>query len=190
MMTRDYKAACEAAARDQGVDVVIAELAKRGIKADLLQTGGFTMCWNATTRDGRFVQGNSCVAAVFTSYDAQPESMVATVCQFGEDEHRGVEVAEAVAAWIAEHDETRGRVIADAFDALLRKEVGDDAYGVIVASNVDRADGSCASHEFCDANMVMVEAIKQCGEEANEEKVFDAAWAIWMRVYCKFGGAA
>lgn len=46
-------------------------------------------------------------------------------------------------------------ILARAFSAELRKEIGDDNLAMANTRNTVAAPGVCHSHDFCDANMVM-----------------------------------
>lgn len=75
--------------------------------------------------------------------------------------------------------------LAARFDAMLRFEIGLNNYREVQSRNAtpDYAN-CCASHNFCDANMVMFDAFKQeCGREMKLDAVkdvdrFNAAWVI------------
>lgn len=188
-MKSEYQIACETAAREQGVDVVIERLAARGIEAALWQTGGYTMCFGlkaGSVADNAdvWVQGNACCAAVFPTCDCQPESMIATIVSFDESGDHGVEVADAVAAWFE-------RRIADTFDTLLRDDVSSVSYRKIIRQNSSNPnDAACASHDYCDANMVMARAMEACGIDGEPPTLWNAAWDVWREVYCVKGGDA
>lgn len=189
-MEDDFRAHCEEAAREQGVDVVVAELARRGIEAALWQTGGYVMCFGIKVGDEGagadiWVQGNACCAAAFHTPDCQPESMIATICEFPEDEEHGVEVAAAVAEWIAKR-------VAERFDARLRDALTAEEYAEVRRRNrTPEYAGCCASHDFCDANMVMLAAMSDCGidDASPAADVWHEAWRLWIADDAK-GGAA
>lgn len=67
------------------------------------------------------------------------------------------------------------------FASLLKEEIGLDLVKEVVKRNLEyRADGSkiCASHDFCDANMVMLDAFRHfLGGEAFPDT--DAECGIW-----------
>lgn len=86
--------------------------------------------------------------------------------------------------------------VGDKFVELLRAEVGEAAFAEIAWRNLDDEDahgnGVCHSHDFCDANMVMLAAyaevfgVQQIDVDADKSlDTFNAAWA-----YAKsnFGG--
>ena len=176
-----YLRACERAAREQGVDVVIAELASNGIEAALWQTGGFTMCFGIKVGD-RWVQGNESCAAVFSTADCQPESMIETICAFDENGQHGRDVAQSVTNWMAKQ-------VAKRFAERLREEIGDENYREVLRRNATpEYDGCCASHDFCDANMTMLAALEDCGIDDGADgptAIWNLAWAAWRN-----GGAA
>lgn len=65
--------------------------------------------------------------------------------------------------------------LALAFATALHDELGEDMMKRVVQLNVEeKSEGVCHSHDFCDANVLMLEAIgKLCGLE-NEEAIHDA----------------
>jgi hypothetical protein len=96
----DYQIQCDAAAREQGVDLVIRALRAFGTEADLLQTGGFTMCFGVARPGGKYILGNASGAAEYGSSECYPEDIAALICSFSEDSHSSEFVADAVAAHI------------------------------------------------------------------------------------------
>jgi hypothetical protein len=78
-------------------------------------------------------------------------------------------------------------ILARAFDAHLRAAVGPANYEEIIRRNRNpsRYEGVCASHDFCDANVCMIEAFEEItGEECDggQDWVLDAwnaAWREW-----------
>lgn len=77
------------------------------------------------------------------------------------------------------------------FTRLIRKEVGMENFRQIRRLNAtpDYNYGSCcASHEFCDANMLMLEAFQNLGFEpdlSNDQHValWNDAWDVARRLY-------
>lgn len=77
------------------------------------------------------------------------------------------------------------QALAYAFAAELRKELGDEKVAEAVRRNAEpRYVASCASHDFCDANMVMAAAFEQVigrefevGSEADAE-LWNRAWDV------------
>ena len=77
------------------------------------------------------------------------------------------------------------------FKLLLLEEIGEKNFADVQRRNrmpEYKETGSCASHDFCDANMVMADAMKEFGydEDAilNDSKVIDlwnSAWAYAKR---------
>ncbi len=81
-------------------------------------------------------------------------------------------------------------LLARAFSDRLRDEVGPHIVPMIVARNNVREDGSCASHDFCDPNMLMLAAFDAYGVPAPvrladgspERQAADRLWnAVWER---------
>ena len=70
--------------------------------------------------------------------------------------------------------------VASAFGRLLRETIGININDVIARNKANEGDNACASHDFCDANMVMDAAIKECtGVEASDHLNDDAVLALW-----------
>lgn len=78
--------------------------------------------------------------------------------------------------------------LARKFAELLAEDIGDAAMAEVVRRNgtVDYDEGSCASHDFCDANMVMLAAVESFGYSDDDvfendcdnevQKLWNAAW--------------
>ena len=74
--------------------------------------------------------------------------------------------------------------MAERFADLLAEEIGPDKFERIKALNrtPEYASPICASHDFCDANMVMAQAFEEVAghaPEANSESdadIWNAAW--------------
>lgn len=81
------------------------------------------------------------------------------------------------------------QIAAQMFCAVLREELGDDTVDTIANLNAIQADaGVCHSHDFCDANMVMDEALRRAGHNMEWDPevgmpqetvdVWNAAWTL------------
>jgi hypothetical protein len=85
--------------------------------------------------------------------------------------------------WGAVLEEVARRQLATVAAALfahnLRESVGEDAFRRVRLGNVDAPAGTCASHDVCDANMVMDATLQALGlqmwEEGNEPGEGDMA---------------
>ena len=75
------------------------------------------------------------------------------------------------------------------FSELLRKELGEEKIQEVVKRNkaycVQYGDKTCASHDFCDANMIMNEALmslglKRLGPDLSktERNLWNGAWSL------------
>ncbi len=53
--------------------------------------------------------------------------------------------------------------VAAQFCAVLREWLTPEQLAEAVRLNAERNDGSCATHDYCDANMAMDEAFARCG---------------------------
>jgi hypothetical protein len=74
--------------------------------------------------------------------------------------------------------------VADKFDKILRNEIGEDNYRECVAKNKTPAyqNGCCASHDYCDSNMVMLEALQSLGADPDSNEgntLWNRAWDKW-----------
>lgn len=77
--------------------------------------------------------------------------------------------------------------LARRFDEVLRDHVTRQEYGEILRLNCkEEYKDSCASHDFCDANMVMLEAMKSFGipedmavEDDQCHRLWQDAWKKW-----------
>lgn len=73
--------------------------------------------------------------------------------------------------------------LASRFSAIVRRDLA-DVLGEVNARNAQRNDSTCATHDFCDANMLMDEAFTELfghsmADELNDRvfAVVNAAWA-------------
>lgn len=77
--------------------------------------------------------------------------------------------------------------LARRFDEILRAHVSAEDYGNILRLNkTEEYKGSCASHDYCDANMAMLEAMKSFGipedmavEDDQCHRLWNIAWEKW-----------
>lgn len=191
----EYSERVAAAAKEQGVDLVIEELARRGIDATLEQTGGMTMAFGIRV-DGVYISGNAWSAAAFLNEQCIPEEMLVGICAYDEagGGRSGVaeSVAEDVAAWVAKR-------IALHFSERLREEIGEEDIKEVVRRNgTEEYIGLCASHDYCDANMTMLDAFRDAGLHSMMTPFSDDQQRLWGRVWLawragatsKNGGAA
>jgi hypothetical protein len=81
------------ASKEQGIDDLILELEKHGIKATSEQTGGFTMCAYFELKGGRYIYANTWGAGVYDE-----DGFELDLIQL--DEPNTQEVAQVVANWI------------------------------------------------------------------------------------------
>jgi hypothetical protein len=79
--------------------------------------------------------------------------------------------------------------LAKSFGGRLANRIGDENMKLVITINKDISDGCCASHNYCDANMVMYEAMSEDfeiafdigGETAESEsqiKLWNEAWNL------------
>ena len=76
--------------------------------------------------------------------------------------------------------------IAFRFDSHLRHELSAGDYEEVCHRNAVAAESgdlnTCASHDFCDANMVMCDAMMDCGQTPDDDAcrdLWNAAWSLW-----------
>lgn len=82
--------------------------------------------------------------------------------------------------------------MAKAFDKGLRKDVGAANYREVLRRNRTPEYGcACASHDFCDANMTMLEAYQTVtgkdfpfadDQTENDMDVWNRAWEAWREM--------
>lgn len=75
-------------------------------------------------------------------------------------------------------------MIARKFDELLKSLVGEDNYREIVQKNrtPEYSTGCCASHDYCDANLVMNAAVYACGIDPDTDEgnsLWNRSWEAW-----------
>lgn len=72
-------------------------------------------------------------------------------------------------------------ILAREFSRQLLKDIGELKLGRVIERNVTYAkdhpnDSICASHDFCDPNMVMAAAFKRLGFDTKDVSLWNAAW--------------
>lgn len=73
--------------------------------------------------------------------------------------------------------------LAKEFSRLLKEEIGEDRFSDLVAENeILKDEVACVSHEYCDANMVMLEAYESIhkleSHVINDMEEMSAAWDL------------
>ena len=77
--------------------------------------------------------------------------------------------------------------LSERFSKLLREDLSEHVMKEVVTRNKTYGEGICASHDFCDANMVMADAFKQIvGHEIDADNEVDAtlwsdAWSLAVK---------
>lgn len=62
--------------------------------------------------------------------------------------------------------------LAEEFAARLYVSIGAKAFDEVIRRNNEHAgDSACASHDFCDANMVMLDAVQALDPEADVDDI-------------------
>ena len=81
--------------------------------------------------------------------------------------------------------------VSQEFDRVLREWLTAAEYAEAVRMNqTEEYRDSCATHNFCDANMAMFEAMERCGIAADDITgdanlpLWNAAWNAWRDTYC------
>lgn len=70
--------------------------------------------------------------------------------------------------------------LAEEFAAALLLSIGEEALKQVIERNAAHSDSACASHDFCDANEVMLKAVTQFGPWDVDEVIQDPAWCtLW-----------
>lgn len=77
--------------------------------------------------------------------------------------------------------------LAARFKKFLIDEIGPEKYAETIELNRQETDKNiCHSHDFCDANMVMLEAVKSFGLDEDQamevmlhESIVNEAWNYW-----------
>lgn len=83
----------------------------------------------------------------------------------------------------ATHDEAVAAALAILFRESIRRDVPDNV-AEIDAINAARADATCATHDFCDSNMNMLEAWRACyGPDAFLDADNQAYADLWNRAW-------
>lgn len=86
------------ASKEQGIDDLILELEKHGIKSTSEQTGGFTMCAYFKLKDDCYIYANTWGAGVYDGEDGHQLDIIQL------DDPNIPQVAQAVADWIKENN--------------------------------------------------------------------------------------
>lgn len=87
----------------------------------------------------------------------------------------------------------QAHALAAAFMSFLYHAIGPKKFILACVRNVDIADGLCASHDFCDANIVMAAAFEHVlGREPQANRSHDAimwseAWEIATKAMAAIG---
>jgi hypothetical protein len=96
-----YQKRCEEASADQGIDLLVKELALLGISSKSEQTGGFTMCAYIVLKNDRYIYANSYGAGLYG--DDFIEDIYLNEAE-GNEEARTKDVARGIAKWIKENN--------------------------------------------------------------------------------------
>ena len=95
-----YQKRCEEASQDQGIDLLVKELALLGVSSESAQTGGFTMCAYIVLKNDRYIYANSYGAGLYG------EDFIEDIYlneSEGDDLARTKDVARGVAQWMKEN---------------------------------------------------------------------------------------
>jgi hypothetical protein len=74
--------------------------------------------------------------------------------------------------------------LAEEFDRVLRNDVTPKQYDEILRLNRTEAysEGTCATHDFCDSNMTMLEAVQNLGVDEDDNRLWNDAWNEWRQM--------
>ncbi len=122
---------------------------------------------------------------------------------YSDDKFEGIEVSNACGHFIlavkkgkeitptaVKDIDTRAKKLADEFTRLMWLELTDEQMeeAIVLNKTEEYSDGSCATHNFCDANMVMFEAFQkievrepnmdEMDRDNNDVDVWNKAWDI------------
>jgi len=76
--------------------------------------------------------------------------------------------------------------LARKFDEILRTHVKPAEYGTILRLNRVYRENECASHDYCDANMTMLEAMRAFGITEEEALENDQCILLWNQAWKKW----
>lgn len=97
-----YQKRFEEASADQGIDLLVKELALLGVSSESAQTGGFTMCAYIVLKGDRYIYANSYGAGIYDEEDFIEDIYLN---ESEEDEEARIkDVARGVARWIKENN--------------------------------------------------------------------------------------
>jgi hypothetical protein len=90
----------------------------------------------------------------------------------------------------SDHQRQCPQTIADTFVRLLRAELSPAAFAEMQRRNRTAPAGVCASHDFCDANMVMLAAFEahELVPDMDDPTLWNAAWERAMPALTTAGG--
>lgn len=97
-----YQERCASASEEQGIDLLVKELALLGISSESAQTGGFTMCAYIVLKNDRYIYANSYGAGLYGEDDFIEDIYLNE--SEGDDLARTKDVARGVAQWIKENN--------------------------------------------------------------------------------------
>jgi hypothetical protein len=97
-----YQKRCEEASQDQGIDLLVKELALLGVSSESAQTGGFTMCAYIVLKNDRYIYANSYGAGIYDEEDFIEDIYLNE--EEGNEEARTKDVAQGIAQWIKENN--------------------------------------------------------------------------------------
>lgn len=89
-----YQERIAEASKEQGIDALVLELEKHGIKSTSEQTGGFTMCAYFKLNNDNYIYANTWGAGVYDGEDGHKFDIIQL------DDPNIPQVAQAVADWI------------------------------------------------------------------------------------------
>lgn len=123
----------------------------------------------------------------FVVWPAEWDANGDRTCGDDEDPIFCTESAEELNAWILERKSRRGdtmnaEMLARAFIRELRTELTQAQIDAIVATNAERNDRSCATHDYVDANQTMLDAYEKATGESMQLDCEDPRWDAVARM--------
>jgi len=78
------------------------------------------------------------------------------------------------------HPHEKVAKVAKRFCQLIRAELGNKMQDVVDRNRVESNRNVCHTHDFCDANMVMAEAMRAVGilHPSDEQEIWNSSWDL------------
>jgi len=140
---------------------------------------GHAKCFDVQRLRRRFTSEADAVAFAESHYDARVGKLMRRMPDWWQSFWVIVRPAKATIPTAA--------VLADAFDRRLRDDIGLWKYAEVICKNrTPEYERACASHDYCDANVTMMEAMMEFGITPDDDfchALFNAAWDAWRKLH-------